>query len=177
MPFSLESQKVELVHLNVRPENHGDEKVGGADIKIAFTASNGLLALFHPVLRDALYRKEDTPAGQEEIFEGSPADQLTVRKFGDLIGGLRLKHELKGATVRIGFGLGGSSDIDFETADVDHFAVEVMEGGSARYQFRVKCNPTGEQIKRLYEVLGGEVDITVTPAVEKQGSLGLQQDE
>lgn len=171
--FSLESQKVTLAHLNVRPENHGDEKVGGADLKIAFTETNGLLAMFHPVLRDALYRKEDSPPDQEEIFEGSPADALTVRKFGDLIGALRLKHELKGAQVVIGFGLGGASNIDFETADVDHFSVELMEGGSARYGFRVKCNPTGEQIKRLYEVLGGEVDISVKPAVEKQQSLGL----
>ncbi|MEJ2897549.1 hypothetical protein RVU96_10605 [Bordetella avium] len=169
--FSLDSQKVTLAHLNVRPENHGDEKVGGADLKIAFTESNGLLAMFHPVLRDALYRKEETPPNQEEIFQGSPADQLTVRKFGDLICPLRLKYELKGASVVIGFGLGGASNIDFETADVDHFSVELMEGGSARYGFRVKCNPTGEQIKRLYEVLGGEVDITVTPAVDKQGSL------
>ncbi|CAE34031.1 phage-related hypothetical protein [Bordetella bronchiseptica RB50] len=99
-----------------------------------------------------------------------------MRKFGDLIGALRLKHELKGAQVVIGFGLGGASDIDFQTADVDHFSVELMEGGSARYGFRVKCNPTGEQIKRLYEVLGGEVDISVTPAVDKQGALGLVQE-
>lgn len=169
--FSLEAQKATLAHLNVRPENHGDEKVGGADIKIAFTESNGHLALFHPTLRSAFYRAEETPPDQEEIFHGSPADQLTVRKFGDLIGSIRLKHELKGATVRIGFGIGGPSDIDFDTADVDNFAVELMEGGSALYRFRVKCNPTGEQIKRLYELLGGEVDITVTPAVDKQGSL------
>lgn len=171
--FSITEQTATLAHINVRPENHGDEKVGGADLKIAFTESNGLLAMFHPVLRDALYRREETPPNQEEIFEGSPADALTVRKFGDLIGALRLKHELKGAQVVIGFGLGGASDIDFETADVDHFSVELMEGGSARYGFRVKCNPSGEQIKRLYEVLGGEVDISITPAVDKQQSLGL----
>lgn len=169
--FSLESQKVTLAHLNVRPEKHGDENVGGADLKIAFTASNGLLALFHPMLRSALYRAEETPPEQEEIFEGSPADARTVRTFSDLIGVIRLKHELKGATVVIGFGLGGSSDIELETVDVDHFTVDVMEGGSAHYTFRVKANPSGEQVKRLYEVMGGEIDITVTPAIEAQASL------
>jgi len=168
--FSLESQKVTLAHLNVRPENHGDEKVGGADLKIAFTDSNGLLSEFHPRLRHALYKADEHP--DLPGFDEAPAEP-TVRVFGDLIGALRLKHELKGARVVIGFGLGGASDIDFETADVDHFSVELMEGGSARYGFRVKCNPTGEQIKRLYEVLGGEVDISVTPAVDKQQSLGL----
>lgn len=170
--FSLESQKVTLAHLNVRPENHGDEKVGGADLKIAFTDTNGLLSEFHPRLRHAFYKVDENPAvpGFEDV-----AQEPTVRVFGDLIGTVRLKHELKGACVVIGFGLGGASDIGFETADVDHFSVDLMEGGSARYGFRVKCNPTGEQIKRLYEVLGGEVDISVTPAVEKQQSLGLDQ--
>lgn len=168
--FSLANQKATLAHLNVRPENHGDEKVGGADLKIAFVDSNGLLSEFHPRLRHAFYKVDEHPdvPGFEAV-----APEPTVRVFGDLIGSLRLKHELKGARVVIGFGLGGASDIDFETTDVDHFSVDLLEGGSARYCFRVKCNPTGEQIKRLYEVLGGEVDISVTPAVEKQQTLGL----
>jgi hypothetical protein len=39
--------------------------------------------------------------------------------------------------------------------------------------FRVKCHPSGEQVKKLYEVLGNDITISITPAVEKQGSLGL----
>lgn len=167
--FSLETQKVVLAHLNVRPEKHGDENVGGADLKITFTGSNGLLSEFHPSLRSFMYKAEES--GQETLVPDVEA--LTVRRFGDLIGTLRLKHELKGATVVIGFGLGGSSDIELDTVDVDHFAVEIMEGGSVAASFRVKCNPTGEQVKRLYEVMGGEIDISVTPAVETQGSLGV----
>ncbi|CPI68089.1 Uncharacterised protein [Bordetella pertussis] len=37
----------------------------------------------------------------------------------------------------------------------------------------MKCHPTGEQVKKLHEVLGNEITISVTPAIEKQGALGL----
>jgi len=173
--FSIQEQTATLAHLNVRTEKHGDKPHGGADIKLSFTASNGLLAEFHPVLRANLYRAEDTPSNQDDIFvagtPGSPVESLTVRRFGDLIEGINLKHELKGATVVIGFGLGGASDIDFETVDVSNFHVDLMEGGSCNYSFRVKCSPTGEQIKKLYEVLGGEVTVTVVPPTDKQVPL------
>ena len=52
-------------------------------------------------------------------------------------------------------------------------AAEIMEGGSVIITFRVKCHPSGEQVKKLYEVLGNEITISITPAVDKQGSLGL----
>ncbi|WP_050556321.1 hypothetical protein [Bordetella bronchiseptica] len=37
--FSLQEQTAPLAHLNVRTERHGDEPLGGADLKIAFTIS------------------------------------------------------------------------------------------------------------------------------------------
>jgi len=164
--MQLIQQTVTLANLNVRPEKHGEENVGGADLKITFTDSNELLSEFHPTLRSFLY-KADESQGHLPGQEGA----LTMRRFGDLVAGFRLKHELKGATVVIGFGLGGSSDIELDTVDVDHYSIELMEGGSVAYSFRVKCNPTGEQVSRLYEVMGGEIDMTVTPAIEKQGQL------
>lgn len=167
--FSLSEQTAELSHVNVRTERHGDEPAGAADLKITFTDSNELLSEFHPRLRFGLY-KTDTDSNLPIELTG---DIPTVRIFGDLIERIRLKHELKGATVVIGFGLGGASDIELDPADVDTFHAELMEGGSCVYSFRVKCHPSGEQVKRLYEVLGREITISVTPAIEKQGSLGL----
>lgn len=168
--FSIHQQTAKLAHLNVRAEKHGDEDVGAADLKITFTDSSGILSEFHPTLRSMMYKAPKTPADQEDIFE--PAQEsLTVRRFGTLIEVLRLKHEVKGATVIIGFGLGGASDIELETVDVDHFSAELLEGGSVNLTFRVKCAPTSDQIARLYEVLGGEITITVMPPDDPQQSL------
>lgn len=165
--FSITEQTATLAHINVRTERHGDEPAGAADLKIHFTEGNGILSEFHPTLRSMLYKAEESP----EQGEMPVGEALTVRRFGDLIEKIRLKHDLIGASVVIGFGLGGSSDIQLDTADVDGFAAEIMEGGSVIITFRIKSHPTGEQIKRLYEVLGSEITISVTPAVEKQGSL------
>lgn len=169
--FSITEQTATLAHINVRTERHGDEPAGAADLKINFTDGNGVLSEFHPVLRSFLYKQEESP-DQGEMPVG---DALTVRRFGDLIEKIRLKHELVGAKVLIGFGLGGASDIELDPADVDGFAAELMEGGSVVITFRVKCHPSGEQIKKLYEVLGNEITISITPAQEKQQSLGLDQ--
>jgi len=165
--FSLDNQTAVIAHINPRSEKHGEENVPAADLKIAVTSGNELLSEIHPTLRSFLY-KTDESDGQLEGVES-----LTVRRFGNLIERLRLDHSLKGADVVIGFGLGGASDINLDTVDVDSFAVTIMEGGSIELTFRVKARPTGEQIKKLYEVMGCEITISVTPAVDKQGSLGL----
>lgn len=165
MKFQVEAVKAKLVHINPRTEKHGDQDVPAADIKIQQQDGNGILSLFHPTLRSFLYEKED---GELEGVES-----LTRRRFGGLIERLRLDHKVVGAEVKIGFGLGGSSDIELDTVDVDGFAVELMEGGSVLLTYRIKASPSGEQIKKLYEVLGGEIDITVTPPTDPQGSLGL----
>lgn len=168
--FSITEQTATLAHINVRTERHGEEPAGAADLKISFTDGNGVLSEFHPVLRSFLYKQEESP-DQAEMPVG---EALTVRRFGDLIEKLRLKHELVGAKVLIGFGLGGAgSDIELETVDVDGFSAELMEGGSVILTFRIKATPSGEQMKRLYEVMGGEIDISITPAIEKQATLGL----
>lgn len=167
MTFQLEQAKATLAHINPRTEKHGEQDVPAADLKVQMTEGNGILTMFHGSLRSTLY-KVDESEGQLEGVEA-----LTVRRFGSLIERLRFDHSLKGADVVIGFGTGGVSDIELSTVDVDGFSCELMEGGSVSLTFRIKARPTGDQMKRLYEILGGEIDITVTPAVEKQGSLGL----
>ncbi|WP_258304812.1 hypothetical protein, partial [Escherichia coli] len=81
-------------------------------------------------------------------------EALTVRRFGNLIERLRLDFSLKGADVVIGFGLGGDSDISMDCVDVDSFFVTLMEGGTIGLTFRIKARPSGEQIKKLYEIMG-----------------------
>lgn len=99
--FQLEQQRATLVHINPRPEKHGEENAPAADLKISINDTNGLLSMFHPTLRGTFYQ-QDSAEGQLEGVEA-----LTVRRFGNLIERLRLDFSLKGADVVIGFGLGG----------------------------------------------------------------------
>jgi len=170
--LALTKQKATLEHINVRTERHGDRPTGAVDLKFSFIESSDLLIEARPSLRSFLFKPEETPQEQIDDVEQVP----TVRRFGDLIQGISLKCPIKGADVLIGFGLGGPSDIDLETADVKNHHVAIMEGGSCRYQLMVKATPTSEQVKKLFEVLGGEVDLTIILPKDKQGSL-LDGDE
>lgn len=173
--FSITEQIVTLVHINVRTEQHGDKPTGAVDLKFRFTGSNGFLAEYHQALRSVFYKAEEHP--EQGDIPGIDVDALTVRRFGDLIETISIKQPLKGADVVIGFGLGGASDINLETVDVVGHKVWFMEGGSCCYEFTVKGTPTSDQVKKLFDVLGGEVDLTIIPAAEKQGSLGLGDEE
>ncbi|MDQ1758985.1 hypothetical protein DAI43_17030 [Achromobacter xylosoxidans] len=167
MAFELETTTAKLIHLNPRPEKHGEENVPACDLKVQVQAGSEILSMIHPTLRAMLYKPDEQ---QGQIAEALP----TVRRFGNLIERLRLGVKLVGASVVIGFGLGGAgSDIELDTVDVDGFSAELMEGGRVILTFRIKATPSGEQMKRLYEVMGGEIDISITPAQEKQQSLGL----
>ena len=166
--FQLEQQTATLLHINPRPEKHGEENVPAADLKVEVRDGSHLLSMFHPTLRSMLYKADESEGGLDGVEQ-----PLTVLRFGTLIERLRLDLSLKGADVVIGFGLGGVSDISLDTVDVDSFSVTLSEGGTVGMTFRVKARPTGEQIKKLYEVMGCEITVSVTPAVEKQGSLGL----
>lgn len=173
--FSITEQTATLAHINVRTEQHGDKPTGAVDLKFHFTGSNGFLAEYHQALRSVFYKAEESP--EQAGIPGLDPDALTVRRFGDLIETISVKQPLKGADVVIGFGLGGASDIKLETVDVVGHKVSLMEGGSCRYEFTVKGTPTSDQVKKLFDVLGGEVDLTVIPAADKQGSLGLGSNE
>lgn len=166
--FELHQQTAILRHINPRTEKHGDEDVPAADLKIEIIDNNEMLSMFHPTLRGFLYVAEDA----DDQLDGMEP-RLTRLRFGTLLERLTFDKALKGADVTIDFGVGGSSDIELQTVDVDKFRCTLMEGGSVSLEFRVKAQPTGEQIKKLYEVLGSEITLTVVPAIEKQGSLGL----
>jgi len=165
--FSLDRQTSILAHINIRDERQNGEHNSAADLKIQFVSDSGILSEFHPRLRHALYKLADST---DTIM--AVAGEPTVRVFDTLIDKLHLRHNLIGADVVIEFGL-GMPNISLDTVDVDSFTVELMDGGTVDLQFRIKSRPTGEQIKRLYEMLGNEITISVTPAIEKQSKLDL----
>lgn len=168
--FELETTKATFTKINVRSECHGNEKETGIDLFINIRTGNEILSELHPSLRHFLFVKNENP--ENESLAGID-DQLTVRRMGNLIetlGGLNC--EVKGAEVVIGYGTGGRSDITLGPADVNKFNIEIFEGGSVDLGFKVSISkPGAENIKKLSELLGGEIDITVTPPVDPQGSL------
>lgn len=56
-------------HVNIREENHGDEKVLAVDLSFSKEGGNELLDLFGPEWRTGLYWNRDAASGQEPLPE------------------------------------------------------------------------------------------------------------
>ncbi len=78
--FQLDKHDVAFSNLNLRKENHGDEKVPAADLTFDFTAANTVLALIDPALRAA----HQAVPGQIPVPQGrrAAAGGLTTSRLG-----------------------------------------------------------------------------------------------
>lgn len=125
-------------HVNIREENHGEDKVLAVDLAFWMEGSNDLLELFHPDLRRALYCNKAADAGQVELDE-----QLAV--LPNLrIPGLPEKMHWGGDAKHGGYrlvcdyGLGDEqANIDLTDCVVAKKWVEPKEGGTVRIGWRV----------------------------------------
>lgn len=138
-PFALTSTTETTVsHVNIRDENHGDEKVLAVDLQFWMEGSNDLLDLFHPDLRRALYCNKAADAGQEELDEvlavlpnlRAPGLPEKMRWGGD--------DKFSGYRLIADYGLGDQqSNIDLTDCVVGKKWVEPKEGGTVRIGWRV----------------------------------------
>lgn len=125
-------------HVNIREENHGDEKVLAVDLAFWVEGSNELLDLLHPDLRTTLYCNRAANEGQVEVPELlAVLPNLRVHgvpermRFGgdDKHGGYRMA---------VDYGLGDErSNIDLTACVVGKKWLEPKEGGTVKIGWRV----------------------------------------
>lgn len=141
MNFEIHGSEVQLRHLNVRTETHGEEEVTAIDLKLQWDTGNEVLAQFHPSLRTRLYSLP--PPEQEPVPGLDPAP--VVLQFPDLAP-LHWKGAADGVTLAIHHALGEGEDIVLAQATADNFTLEPMEGGTVRVGLRVKAVCEDERI-------------------------------
>jgi hypothetical protein len=138
-PFALTTtREATCTHVNIRDENHGDEKVLAVDLAFWMEGSNDLLDLFHPELRSAIYCNKAADQGQVELDEKlavlpnlrAPGFPERLRFGGDdKHGGYRMVCD---------FGLGdAAANVDLTECVVAKKWYEPKEGGTVRIGWRV----------------------------------------
>lgn len=163
---SIPTRTVEFQHMSFHDEKHGDETVQAIALKLAFDAPNTLLDSFAPGLCASLYRAAE-PGDAQELFDGEHKPHLRYPKMPTF----RWEEEMIGRRVVVGFGISEDSAIRFEEATVDKFSFALKEGGSVTVTFRVKARPSAEQVAKLFELKGHDVDLTVEPGETRQAEL------
>lgn len=133
-----ETRECTCSHVNIREENHGDEKVLAVDLAFWMEGSNDLLELFHPDLRRAIYCNKAADAGQEELDERlAVLPNLRVPGLPERMhwGGAD-KHG--GYRMVCDYGLGDeAANIDLTECVVAKKWIEPKEGGTVKIGWRV----------------------------------------
>lgn len=171
--LSLDKRTVTLDHVSFFTERHGEESVQGIALKFSFDSSNDILDEFAPGLKAAMYRAPEAKDAQQ-LFE-EPTHLPLLR--WPLVPSMKWDLVMTGRETIIAFGLGGDSDIRFAEATADKFQFTFRQGGSVGITFRVKAHPDGEQVSRLFELMGHEADIAIGISSGQQHSLESGADD
>src|SRR3954463_437021 len=125
--FQLVKERCLFAHLNVRTEQHGDEREPACDLKFEFSGANNLLLKLHPDLRDSLYRDDDN-----KDIDGDHKPHL---KF-PLLGTLPWDLEIPRTLLRIHDVDDPANDVVLGGGKTNNFKLTPMEGGTVKWSFR-----------------------------------------
>jgi hypothetical protein len=125
-------------HVNIREENHGDDKVLAVDLAFWMEGSNDILDLFHPELRQGIYCNRAADAGQEDM-----PDTIKVLPNLRVIGlpeRMRFGGDDKfsGYRMVLDYGLGDAlANVDLTDCVIAKKWIEPKEGGTCKIGWRV----------------------------------------
>ena len=158
--FEIKEGQCQMVHLNTRLEKHGDVEVVACDLNFVWETHNGMLAMFAPDLRGALYKRADD---RQAELDPDP-DHLVALRFsaidtikwgqGDVIGGALTFHT----------GVSAKSHVTVEDVKVTKFRLTCKEGGTVVIGFKVQCRPSSAEMGKFTGFLQAkDCLISVTP--------------
>jgi hypothetical protein len=139
-PFTFDGQAT-VMNINLRAEDHGEDKVPAFDVKLAFVANDELCANFDPVLKAFFYN--------EQGFIRNKALRMP----------LKLDDELEGYELRL-------NDIALKEMTLSKFEVEPGDGRA----LHVTCSARGlvhdSESTALHPLLMQTVDLKLKPQQE-----------
>jgi len=148
--FQLTDHTATLAKLTTRTEKHGDDDVPAASLRLRVAVASSLLDMFNPALKKTFYCKPRV--GDQQSIPFDKGDDLTAIAIPEI------KHvgwdaEYPGYSLEIGVGLEASEPVHLGDVTLSKFA----------FEFSVAGTPDGEQVARLYEWQGQELQLTLTP--------------
>jgi hypothetical protein len=157
MSFERHRELMELAHLNIRTEQHGDEKVNGIDISFRVDLSNDVLSEFSPTLKSSLYQREETP---QQDFDPATIPLKIVKN--PQMGTIKWDTKYDCARVVVHHGSDEKNDVVFGLAKVNKFSFLPKNGGTLQCSFQVQVSdPDDMDLAKLAAVNGKKVLVTV----------------
>lgn len=172
--FQLDKHDAVLANLNLRKENHGDEKKAAADLKFTLAAPNTLLDSIDKALRPAFFRKPGKGEQQALPIDGNNLVALNL----PLLGEQKIATEYEAYEVEIASLLGHIEPLFFADAKVKKIAWLPIEGGSISMSLTVSVQiDEDDDAPLLAAWRRGEAKLSlVPPKAQPVGDTLDQQD-
>lgn len=167
--FELSDKAVKIFEaVTVAPKERDEDRKPGLNLIVGYTASNDDLAMIHPSLKSAFYQKRTKEPTQSEL-PGTEATGLTELKYPFFNKPIKIDKELVGYGLVVAHGVGDG--IEIEGVDVDNFKLQMMDGGTVYFQFRLKVHVSEAVHGKLSQLKNEEITITLTAPEAEQGKL------
>lgn len=163
--FQLTDHTATLAKLTTRTEKHGDEDVPAASLRLKVAVASSLLDMFNPAIKKTFYCKPRV--GDQQSIPFDKGDDRTAIAIPE-IRSISWDAEYPGYALSIGVGLESSDPVSLSDVTLSKFNFDFIEGGSAVVEFSVAGTPDGEQVARLYEWQGQDLQLTLTPPKAQQ---------
>lgn len=151
-----------LANLNLRVEKVGKDKSRpAADLKFNVDMHNAILDEIHPGLLLSLYRHPDEKHHQADLTAPDPAT-LTTPRYPRAKPWASLE-DWPGYFASIKVGEYDPQGVDLQKCILKSITAEAKNGGTVALSFTLSGYPTGEDVGKLYDMMGRQVDLTVDP--------------
>ena len=151
-----------LANLNLRVEKVGkDKNRPAADLKFNVDMHNSILDEIHPGLLNSLYKRPDEKGHQADLTAPDPAT-LTTPRYPRAKPWASLE-DWPGYFASIKVGEFDQQGVDLQKGILKSITVEAKNGGTVSMSFTVSAYPTGEEVGKLYDMLGKDVALNLDP--------------
>ena len=151
-----------LANLNLRVEKVGKDKTRpAADLKFNVDMHNSILDEIHPGLLNSLYKRPDEKGHQADLTAPDPAT-LTTPRYPRAKPWASLE-DWPGYFASIKVGEFDQQGVDLQKGILKSITVEAKNGGTVSLSFTVSAYPTGEEVGKLYDMLGKDVALNLDP--------------
>lgn len=151
-----------LANLNLRVEKVGKDKTRpAADLKFNVDMHNAILDEIHPGLLLSLYRHPDEKHHQADLTAPDPAT-LTTPRYPRAKPWASLE-DWPGYFASIKVGEYDPQGVDLQKCILKSITAEAKNGGTVSLSFTLSAYPSGEEVGKLYDMLGKDVELGMDP--------------
>ena len=169
LAFELIKERALFVNLNIRAENHGDEKVPACDLTFELSAPNSILKKIRPGLVESLYEHD-----RQRDVEGDFMRKLKHPQIGTI----PYDWEVPRVRLEIHDAMDASHNVVMAGGKANKFKITALDGGTVKLKFRVQFSEFDEeQTPGLVRCNKQTVTISLASAEEEAKPDNFQQAE